>query len=120
MGSIRHLPPRKTPARRWPRATHSSPDRGTGTPRLTATVTGTLSLSKPAPYAAKLKRETRATRSMMWLWTGEVASDGQGYRVVGTGPKGTMSIPADIARRFPAVLQLRLAGMNANGKVYTA
>jgi len=39
-------------------------------------------LSKPASYAAKLKRETRATRAMMFLWTGEVASDGQGYRVL--------------------------------------
>ena len=57
---------------------------------------------------------------MMWLWTGEVASDGQGYRALGTGPKGTLKIPPDIAKHFPAVLQLRLTGMNANGKVYTA
>ena len=82
--------------------------------------TDALSLSKKASYAAKLKRETRATRAMMWLWTGEVASDGQGYRVLGTGPKGTLKIPPDIAKHFPAVLQLRLTGMNANGKVYTA
>jgi len=81
--------------------------------------TDTLSISNPAPYAAKLKRETRATRSVMYLWTGEVATDGQGYRVLGTGPKGTLKIPSDIARHFPAVLQLRVAAMNANGKVYT-
>jgi hypothetical protein len=78
-----------------------------------------ISLSNPAPYAAKLKRESRATRSMMWLWTGEVATDKQGYRVLGTGPKGTLKIPPEIARHFPAVLQLRLVGMNANGKVYS-
>jgi hypothetical protein len=82
--------------------------------------TDTLSISKPAPYAAKLKRETRATRSMMYLWIGEVATDGQGYRVLGTGPKGTLKIPPDLARHFPAVLQLRIAAMNANGKVYLA
>ena len=57
---------------------------------------------------------------MMYLWTAEVATDGQGYRVAGTGSQGTLRIPADIAKHYPAVLQLRLAGMNANGKVYTA
>ena len=86
---------------------------------IVAPATDTVSLSKPAPYAAKLKRETRATRSMMWLWTGEVATAGQGYRVLGTGPKGTLKIPPELAKRFPAVLQLRVTGMNANGKVYT-
>jgi hypothetical protein len=78
-----------------------------------------ISLSNPAPYAAKLKRESRATRSMMWLWTGEVATEKQGYRVLGTGPKGMLKIPPEIAKHFPAVLQLRLVGMNANGKVYS-
>jgi hypothetical protein len=53
----------------------------------------TVSLSKAVPYSTKLKRETRATRSVMWLWTGEVATEGQGYRVLGTGPKGTFQIP---------------------------
>lgn len=55
---------------------------------------------------------------MMWLWTGEVSADGQGYRVLGAGQEGEMRIPAGIAKRYPAVLGLRLAGMNANGKVY--
>jgi hypothetical protein len=79
-----------------------------------------LRVSNPAPYAAKLKRETRATRAMTYLWTGEVAADGQGYRVLGTGSKGTLTVPAEIVKHFPAVMQLRLAGMNANGKVYTS
>jgi len=79
---------------------------------------GDLSLSKPSPYSAKIKRDTRATRSMMWLWTGESAADGQGYRVLATGQKGTMQPPPGIAKNYPAVLHLRLLGMNANGKVY--
>jgi hypothetical protein len=79
---------------------------------------GDLSLSRPAPYAAKIKRETRATRSMMWLWTGESAADNQGYRVLAIGQKGSMRPPAGIAKNYPAVLHLRLLGMNANGKVY--
>jgi hypothetical protein len=69
-------------------------------------------------YSAKTQRDTRATRSMQWLWTAEVSTDGQGYRVLGTGAEGEMRIPAGIAKRYPAVMNLRLAGMNANGKVY--
>jgi hypothetical protein len=80
--------------------------------------TGDLSLSRPSPYAAKVTRETRATRSMRWLWMGEVAADRAGYRVLATGQKGTMPVPPGIARNFPALMHLRLYGMNANGKVY--
>jgi hypothetical protein len=77
-----------------------------------------LPVAKPVPYAAKITRDTRATRSIMWLWTGEVASDGRGYRVLGTGPQGTFNIPASLAKSYPAVMNLRLYGMNLNGKVY--
>jgi hypothetical protein len=79
---------------------------------------GDVSLSVPPPYSAKLTRESRATRTMMWLWIGEVAADGQGYRVLATGQKGTMRIPEGVAKNYPAVMHLRLYGMNANGKVY--
>ncbi len=80
--------------------------------------TDPISVSKPPRYAAKLTRETRATRSMMWLWTGEVAADQQGSRVLGTGLQGTFHIPATIASSYPAMLTVRLYGMNAHGKVY--
>lgn len=79
---------------------------------------GPLSVSKASPFEAKLTRETRATRTMWWLWMGEVAADHQGYRVLATGAKGEMKPPADIARSYPATMHLRLYGMNANGKVY--
>jgi hypothetical protein len=78
----------------------------------------TLLVSMPAPYAAKIKRETRATRSMMYLWEGEVAASGQGFRVIGTGAGGTLRIPPAIAKTYPADITVRLYGMNANGKVY--
>jgi hypothetical protein len=77
-----------------------------------------LRAGQPVRFAAKIKRETRATRKMMWLWSGEVSADGQGWRVLGSGREGEMTISAGIARRYPAVLSLRLMGMNANGKVY--
>jgi hypothetical protein len=79
-----------------------------------------ISLASPAKYAVRVTRETRATRSMMWLWMGEVAADQQGTRVIGTGAQGTFDIPRSIAQSFPADLALRLYGMNANGKVYSA
>lgn len=71
-------------------------------------------------YAVKLKKQTRATRSMTYLWTVEVVADEQGFRVVGTGPEGSLQIPANLYRSLPAVLSLRVAAINANGKVYQA
>ena len=77
-----------------------------------------LSVSNPPKYEVKLKRETRGTRSMMYLWTGEVVADVQGFRVLGTGKQGVFQLPPNLTRKYPAVLNVRLVGMNANGKVY--
>jgi len=77
-----------------------------------------LSVSKPPKYAVKLKRESRATRSMMYLWTGEVAANNQGYRVIGTGASGTLQLPKIFSGASPTVINVRVYGMNANGKVY--
>ncbi|MGC8794055.1 MAG: DUF4038 domain-containing protein, partial [Bryobacteraceae bacterium] len=77
-----------------------------------------LSLSAPPRYAVKITRQTRATRSMMWLWIGEVPADGLGFRVLGTGPEGTFRFPRYFARNLPGILALRLYGLNANGKLY--
>jgi hypothetical protein len=78
----------------------------------------TISIAAPPKFAVKLKRETRATRAMMFLWTGEVVADGQGFRVLGTGKDGTLKIPKGLAKNFPAVLNLHVAALNANGKAY--
>ncbi len=78
-----------------------------------------FSLSQPAKYQVKITRETRATRSMMWLWTGEIAADQQGYRMLGTGAGGAFRIPANLTAVYPAPLAVRLYGMNAHGKVYS-
>ena len=79
-----------------------------------------LQAGKPVRFAAKLTRETRATRAMMFLWTGEVAADGRGFRVFGTGSPGTFAVPPSIAANFPAVLSIHLTALNANGKAYAA
>jgi hypothetical protein len=78
-----------------------------------------LSVSKAAPFAAKVKRETHATRTLYFLWTGEVVAGAQGFRVLGTGAKGALNVPSNLAKNYPAVLNLRLYGMNAVGKVYS-
>jgi hypothetical protein len=79
---------------------------------------GELSLSKPATFSLKVKRASRATRSLLVEWTAEVVIDGEGYRIVGSGSQGTFRIPASIVHRFPGVLSLRAAILNAHGKAY--
>lgn len=78
-----------------------------------------LKVGEPVAHEVKIKRETRATRSMMWLWTGEVAAGGQGYRVLGTGATKNLRVPPGLSSSYPATLLVRLYGMNANGKVYS-
>jgi len=80
----------------------------------------TLEAGKPVTFSAKLTRETRATRSMMFLWTGEVSIDGQGMRVLGIGSPGSFVIPPSIALNYPAILSIHLTALNANGKAYSA
>ena len=69
-------------------------------------------------FSLKIKRETRATSKMMYLWTAEDTVGGQGYRAIATGPSGEFTIPRSLSKSLPSVLNLRVYGMNANGKVY--
>ena len=87
---------------------------------ITAPAGDTLLLSKPAEFGVKLLRQSKALERMMYEWTAEVTVSGKSWRLAGTGPTGTLRIPADIADNFPAALHLRLFGMNAFGKVYLA
>jgi len=80
--------------------------------------TGDLSLSKPVSFSAKIIKDTRATRFMMWVWTGDASAGAQGYRVLATSQKGTLQLPKDLTATYPAVMHLRLYGLNANGKLY--
>ena len=86
---------------------------------ITSPTENDLSLSKDIPFSVKIKRDTRGTRSMLYLWTAEVVAEGQGFRIVGTGAEGTFRIPKDIIKSFPGVLSLRVSALNANGKVYS-
>jgi hypothetical protein len=80
---------------------------------------GDISLAAQPPFALKVSRPTRATRSLLVEWTAEVVQDGEGFRVVGSGREGQLRIPAGIAVKFPAVMILRASILNANGKAYS-
>jgi hypothetical protein len=77
-----------------------------------------LDVSKPVTFQIKLRRATRATRIMQYVWIGEIVADGEGYRILATGASGSFVFPLQLIRREEPVLNLRIVGMNANGKVY--
>jgi hypothetical protein len=79
---------------------------------------GDLSISKPVTFSAKITKDTRATRFMMWVWTGDASAGRQGYRVLSTSQKDTVGLPPDLTSTYPAAMHLRLYGLNANGKLY--
>jgi hypothetical protein len=92
---------------------------GTKTPYEIVQPSGdTLPTNVPVPYEAKLKKQTRGTRTMMYLWTGEVAGGAEGYRVLGTGEKGSLRVPKIFKGNSGGTLDVRATAINANGKVY--
>jgi len=82
--------------------------------------TGPLAAGRPAHFAAKITRTSRATRNMLWMWTAEVTADHEGYRVLGTSQQGDFTLPASLAVNYPATALVRLYGMNGYGTVYMA
>ncbi len=86
---------------------------------IEAPTADSLPVGKPVRFAVKLTKETRASKAMIYLWTIEATNDQQGYRVLGTTQKGEFTIPRGIARTYPAVINLRVFGMNGNGKLYS-
>lgn len=78
-----------------------------------------IQTSQPVKFEARVKRQTRATRTMLYVWTGEVVVDGEGVRVLATGPDGTFLFPKELVKQWPAALNLRLTALNANGKAYS-
>ena len=79
---------------------------------------GALGAGRVAHFSAKLKRTSRATRAMFWMWTAEVTADHEGYRVLGTAPQGDFTLPAHLAVNYPATALLRLFAINGYGTVY--
>lgn len=86
---------------------------------IAAPASETLPTAVSPPYAVKLTRANRATRSMQYVWWGEIVAGPDGARVLGIGPKGTFRMPAAF-QKPGAMLNLRLLAINANGKAYEA
>ena len=72
----------------------------------------------PTPFKTKLTRANRATRSMQFVWWGEVLAGGEGARLLGVGPSGNLTLPKELIKAQGSTLHLRLLAMNANGKAY--
>lgn len=78
-----------------------------------------ISISRPVKFALKVKRETKATKSLLVEWTLEQPGGSEGYRVVGTGREGTFPFPSAILDKTTGVVSLRVNALNALGKAYT-
>jgi hypothetical protein len=79
-----------------------------------------LNSAIPQLFSVKLKRANRATRSMEYVWWGEIVAGGEGARVLAVGPSGTFSVPKNLIKQQGSNLNIRLLAINANGKAYEA
>jgi hypothetical protein len=82
------------------------------------TMNDTLTVGEPIKFAIQLKRKTGGTRRMSYLITGEVVRDGQGTRVLATSQDGTFTIEPGVLTGGPGVMNVRVAALNAPGKLY--
>jgi hypothetical protein len=71
------------------------------------------------PFQLKLKRETKGTRRMDYLVTGEVVLDGAGSRMLGAGFSGDWTVPADMLASDSGVMNVKVEAVNAAGKLYS-
>jgi hypothetical protein len=74
--------------------------------------------NKPLPFGIKLTRSNRATRTMQYVWWGEVAGNSAGARLLAIGSSGTFSVPAELTKDGNPALTVRVEAINANGKAY--
>lgn len=72
----------------------------------------------PTPFKTKITRANRASRTMEYLWWGDVVGSGEGPRLLGVGSSGNLTIPAFLLSGPGGNLSLRLESINANGKAY--
>jgi hypothetical protein len=78
----------------------------------------TLVTGRPVPFHLRLKRQTGGTRRMTYVLLGEVVRDGQGTRFLADGAEGTFTVPPEVLTGGPGTLSLRVAVLNAPGKLY--
>jgi Domain of unknown function (DUF5060) len=77
-----------------------------------------ISFSGSPRFALRVTRNSRATRTLLVEWAGEVTAEGQGYRVIGSGVDGNFQIPESMTRGVSPSMLVHVFVMNAFGKVY--
>jgi hypothetical protein len=78
----------------------------------------TINARIPTPFRVKVTRTNRASRSMQFVWWGEIVPGDQGARVLGMGSFGNFTVPPELIKPGAQTLSLRLQAINANGKAY--
>ena len=73
---------------------------------------------QPVAFRVKLTKTNRATRTMQYVWWGEVVAGGTGARVFAVGSNGSFTVPAELTKESGQTLNLRVQAINANGKAY--
>ncbi len=79
-----------------------------------------LTAGREHDFNATLTKSTIAAKRMLWLWTVEAAGSGRGSRILGTQQFGSFTVPADVARSYPATLSVRLIGIDGAGRLFEA
>jgi hypothetical protein len=74
--------------------------------------------TRPIAYQVKLTRTNRSTRTMQYVWIGEIVAEGEGPRVLALGASGSFAFPPNLSKTRPAILNLHVNAINANGKAY--
>ena len=77
-----------------------------------------MDTQKPIAFQIKLTRANRASRTMQYIWWGEVVANGAGARLIGVGANGNLTLPKDLFKDPGQTLSVRIEAINANGKAY--
>jgi hypothetical protein len=77
-----------------------------------------MNTQQPIPFQVKITRANRASRTMQYVWWGEVVANGTGARLLGVGANGNFTLPGDLMKEPGEILNLRVEAINANGKAY--
>lgn len=78
-----------------------------------------INTKQPVSYKIKVTRANRASRTMQYVWWGEVVANGSGARLLGVGSNGNFTLPSELLKDAGSeTLSLRVEAINANGKAY--
>ncbi|HEX4748492.1 MAG TPA: DUF5060 domain-containing protein [Bryobacteraceae bacterium] len=77
-----------------------------------------IDAKQPVAFKVKLTRTNRATRTMQYVWWGEVVATGLGSQLLAVGADTNFKFPPEMLKEPGATISLRVDAINANGKAY--